>query len=381
MFDFPASPSVGQTFTPAGGPIYTWDGEKWVSSTGSVIYAGDTPPSSPADNSLWWNSSDGSLYIYFNDGNSKQWVAVTASPPIGGTTMPQGRLTLSTGLPVMSVGVAGATSIIYAPYTGMLVPVWNGSNLVPTSMGGELSQLNNDTTKSPAATVAAKNYDVFYWLDAGIPRISRGPAWTSDSVRGAPTDLIRVGGILVNNAAITNGPAAQRGTYLGTIRTNAANVNMDLSFGGNLVAGNIPVWNAYNRVNVGTISYDPSAAYNYTSAAWRASNGSGVTRCSFVIGVQEDAWKAHYGHVLTASPSGGTLIAGIGWNSVAGAVLPAAMLSLGAVAASVSAQVSSNIEVFPAPGFHFLAGLEFGGVGGNFGSATSPPGITVTGRY
>jgi hypothetical protein len=33
MFDFPASPSIGTTFTPAGGPSYVWDGNKWKTGT------------------------------------------------------------------------------------------------------------------------------------------------------------------------------------------------------------------------------------------------------------------------------------------------------------------------------------------------------------
>jgi hypothetical protein len=42
--------------------------------SGSTVYIGDNPPTGIDDNSLWWNTSDGCLYIYFNDGNSKQWV-------------------------------------------------------------------------------------------------------------------------------------------------------------------------------------------------------------------------------------------------------------------------------------------------------------------
>lgn len=34
----------------------------------------DTAPSSPVDGQLWWRSTDGVLFIRFNDGNSTQWV-------------------------------------------------------------------------------------------------------------------------------------------------------------------------------------------------------------------------------------------------------------------------------------------------------------------
>ena len=35
-YDFPASPTVGQTFSPSGGPVYTWDGEKWTTVGGAI---------------------------------------------------------------------------------------------------------------------------------------------------------------------------------------------------------------------------------------------------------------------------------------------------------------------------------------------------------
>jgi len=40
-----------------------------------AVYASDTPPAGAADNSLWWESDTGLLYILYNDGTSSQWVA------------------------------------------------------------------------------------------------------------------------------------------------------------------------------------------------------------------------------------------------------------------------------------------------------------------
>lgn len=36
----------------------------------------DSAPSSPQHGQLWWNSFDGNLYIYYNDGSSSQWVQI-----------------------------------------------------------------------------------------------------------------------------------------------------------------------------------------------------------------------------------------------------------------------------------------------------------------
>lgn len=39
-----------------------------------VVVVSDSPPLDPMVNQLWWNSSTGNLFIYFDDGTSKQWV-------------------------------------------------------------------------------------------------------------------------------------------------------------------------------------------------------------------------------------------------------------------------------------------------------------------
>ncbi|MBU6163192.1 MAG: hypothetical protein KGO50_18930, partial [Myxococcales bacterium] len=138
----------------------------------------------------------------------------------GSVSPPQGRITLTTGTPVLTSTVSAATTVFYAPYSGRLVPLYSGSSFSMSDIGGELSQATTDSTKSPTACAANSNYDLFVWSDGGTFRCTRGPAWTSDTARGAgagTTELVRVQGVLLNANNITNGPAAQRGTYVGTI--------------------------------------------------------------------------------------------------------------------------------------------------------------------
>lgn len=45
--------------------------------SGATLSTSPTPPPSPVDNSLWWDSTGGNLYVRFNDGNSSQWVSAT----------------------------------------------------------------------------------------------------------------------------------------------------------------------------------------------------------------------------------------------------------------------------------------------------------------
>jgi len=60
-----------------------WRGDgTWAEAGPSVIYVQDFKPPSAADNSLWWNSKDGQLYVNYNDGYSTQWVSASNA---GGT--------------------------------------------------------------------------------------------------------------------------------------------------------------------------------------------------------------------------------------------------------------------------------------------------------
>lgn len=42
--------------------------------------AGIDPPVLPSDNMLWFDSETGQLYVYYNDGNSSQWVIASPTP-------------------------------------------------------------------------------------------------------------------------------------------------------------------------------------------------------------------------------------------------------------------------------------------------------------
>ena len=86
-----------------------------VSISASAVSISETAPSSPNDGDLWWDSDNGNLHIYYEDGNSNQWITASSSGPQGpqgaqgvqGAQGHQGRqgsvgiasLTISTGVP------------------------------------------------------------------------------------------------------------------------------------------------------------------------------------------------------------------------------------------------------------------------------------------
>lgn len=45
---------------------------------GASITVQDDPPAAPGNNALWWSSKTGQLALWYNDGNTRQWVVVAA---------------------------------------------------------------------------------------------------------------------------------------------------------------------------------------------------------------------------------------------------------------------------------------------------------------
>ena len=51
----------------------------------NTVSIGTSPPTSPSTGSLWWNSEEGQLKIYYSDGDSSQWVDASGETSISGS--------------------------------------------------------------------------------------------------------------------------------------------------------------------------------------------------------------------------------------------------------------------------------------------------------
>jgi hypothetical protein len=183
---------------------------------------------------------------------------------------PQGRLTLTSGTAITTTDVTGATQFYYTPgVLGNQIPIFNGISMVPVTFK-ELTQLNTDTTKSPAAVANTSVYDIFAWLDGSTVRATRGPAWSSDTSRGTgagTSQIQQVAGIWTNQFAITNGPAANRGTLLGSVRSDgSAQLKDTVAFRW--------VSNAYNSVLRQMLVTEATASWTYSTATFRQANAN-----------------------------------------------------------------------------------------------------------
>lgn len=296
------------------------------------------------------------------------WASIAAqTTPL---ILPQGRLSLTSGVAVMTTDVAGATTVYYVPAAGNQVPLWNGSNFDQVAFYNQLGQATTDSTKSPASVTTSSIYDLYVWKDtatftvtiaspgvvtytshgliAGSPfipttsgalptgmtagvtyyviasgltantfqfsasvggsavntsgsqsgthtitaiRCTRGPARASDSTAGSFTYQ---NGVALNTSSITNGPAASRGTYVGSIRSNASST-IDVLFGGAGAGGSqawFGVWNNYNRVPGAFWVHDNTASAWNVSSTQRSLNNSATNRVSILHGLDEDAVSA-----------------------------------------------------------------------------------------
>jgi hypothetical protein len=88
----PATPWAGQAIFETDTDLaFVWDGTAWMpSGGGGSIEISATAPASPGEGDLWWDSDNGKLYIYYNDGTSSQWVDAAGPSVAVQSTAPTG---------------------------------------------------------------------------------------------------------------------------------------------------------------------------------------------------------------------------------------------------------------------------------------------------
>jgi hypothetical protein len=222
---------------------------------------------------------------------------------------------------------ASSTTIYYSAYLHDRIRLYDGTRWKWYQFS-QMSQATTDATKSPAATSADNNYDIFVWDDGGTLRATRGPAWSSATARGTgagTTELESFDGRYVNKIAITNGPAARRGLYVGTIRTGSGNNVTDSNV-------NRHVWNMYNRLLRYSSFSEASATWTYTTDTWREvnANAGGAARVNLVRGFDEDAVRAEVNHTARNTSTGVQIQTAVGVaNSATAPTTPAGLWGIG----------------------------------------------------
>ncbi|MER9685901.1 hypothetical protein [Mesorhizobium sp. M0139] len=279
--------------------------------------------------------------------------------------MPNGRLTLTTAVPVTTADVAGATSIFYTPAAGDRVPIYNGTRWTSTVFT-ELTLALDSNAAHTGYQQSAKIFDLFVISDAGTIRLANGPAWTSDTARGTgagTTELELKNGIYTNKNSLatarfgsaagnTVAVSANQGTYVGSFRATADGQASDTVLLRLL-------YNTYNQAPRLMRRADPAVSWAYSTATIRQSNANAANQVGFLFGLAGAMAEAKV--TTPVSEAGATVrnvVAGIGLDSTV--AFSSTNSDLGQVSSASFSNLSASYVGNPGLGYHVLTQLEYG---------------------
>ena len=277
---------------------------------------------------------------------------------------PQGRLTLVTATPVMTSAQTGKTTLYYTPYVGSTVPIYDGTNW----SHARFSELSNITTNSstgsagPAAVTTNSNYDLFVWSNSGTLTLTRGPAWTSDTARGTgagTTQISMQNGIWVNTVAITNGPGANLGTYVGTVRSDGSsqlNWNPAPAAASGGAEAKLHVYNAYNKVFFSGQSIDNNS-WSYGTTTWRSADNSNTNRVSYIDGLGDISVDTILSNQNATTNTANPYY--VGCNRDSTSAQPNRYLYTVFQNTTTAGTVTVPDTFSPSTGFHYLQAMEY----------------------
>jgi hypothetical protein len=324
-------------------------------------------PLQTTDILIIWRSASGQTY---------QVPASSLTALIGGSTAPQekpaGRLTLTSGQPVMNADVNNAGIILFTPYVGNLCPIYNGTTWVMTPF------VETALTLNAGFNTTGNVYDVFGYITAGgVFALVAGPAWTvpasSRGVGAGTTQIQQVNGLWVNAVSLTgnNGAAqtviaAQNGTYLGSFFANG-NAQCTMNFKPAAAVGGsaniLGLYNAYNRVTVKSVERDATTTTAYAVNTWRSLNNSNSNRITFVDGLQQSYFD--YDMSLTAgiTVNGGSPVIAANVDSTVATPIRQAEAAVTTITSTgeVDLLISVSDSFTPLLGLHFLQAMQFSG--------------------
>lgn len=321
-----------------------------------------------------------------------------AFPSVAQTITPQGRLTLTTGVPVMTADVTAATTVYYACYAGNVVPVGAGG---PTNLTIGSCQISMGLDAGVPRVASGSVYDIFGVNNGGTLVMCVGPAWSagggSTTARGTgagSTALTQTnGGIWTNTNSLTNcwGGAsgttdygtvnANAGTYLGSLYATA-NGQTAMQFAPAPAAGGtnnfLALYNAYNRVQIYSMSQDNTATWTTTNNTWHPANAAGAgsglnNRITWLDGLGQSRAVASYSMSIVV-PANGAGIIGVIFDATSGN--PGGITALHYDQSNIDVSTVAGGNSIISLGLHYAQAMEARDSAG--GTITFDPNATST---
>lgn len=187
--------------------------------SGSSVTIGTTAPSSPSAANLWWDSANGKLKIYYNDGNTSQWVdaatgSIGASATITLGTVTQGLPTSS--LSITNSGTSGAAVFNFSIPRGSQVSL----NATPV--------ISVNPNVSPSISNTGSNGDSVYQFSlprAAIVTLNATPVVTVNPDVSPSISNTGSGGDSIYQFSLPRAP----NVTLGTVTTGAAGSSVSIT--------------------------------------------------------------------------------------------------------------------------------------------------------
>jgi hypothetical protein len=331
-------------------------------------------------------------YVLFQAG----WGALPTNSTI---ILPQGRITPTNGVPVITADAVNVSTLYYHAFKGgNQVPYYNGvADNLDTIPGDQVS-----TAMQASSTGVLNSGGVFdmWWVHTGANRIcvatnGSGGGWASDTggsntARGtgySQLDFTTRQYVTnknslphcYNGATNYGSVSANQATYLGTIYTTAAGqtgIALRPVPGSGGTANIIGIFNAYNRVKA-TAFCRETQSWTSTSSSWHAANSSTGESVSWVDGLAEVNVESEYSVSIAAGTLGGADSVAIGVNLDNLSAMPGGYTGVQSISAGLSAigdiytQTTSGDNFYPQLGFHYIQAMENDVEGG--GAAFNPP--------
>ncbi len=172
-------------------------------------------------------------------------------------SVPGGRLTLTTGVPVTTSDVTAAGTLYYAPYIHNRIRIYDGTRW----------RLYNFSELSLSLTLTSgKPYDIFVYDNSGTLTLE-ALVWTNDTTRA--TAITKQDGVDVKTGATTR-------LFLGTIYASGTNTTEDSKL-------KRFVSNRYNRVLRTAFVTDATVSWNYSTATYRQKNAAAANQFDAVF--------------------------------------------------------------------------------------------------
>ena len=198
------------------------------SFVGNVSIAISTSqPSSPAAGTLWYNSNLGRTFIYYNDGDSSQWVdaapfnvGIIDTLSISGNGYVLGNLGIGTTNPTSKLHVVGdarVTGVVTATtFVGALTGTATSTTNIPNLTGAITSV--NTTTSLGSFTSAQLATALTDETGSGANVFATSPTLVTPVLGAATATSIVVGsGVTINSSGINASGIITATTFIGTL--------------------------------------------------------------------------------------------------------------------------------------------------------------------